>query len=241
MESQQTRVLALLREMILRGEFPPGGRLAEIPLSESLKASRTPVKLALATLEQEGLVSASPAGGYVVKTFKATEIFDAIAVRGVLEGMAARLLAEHGLPRQVAQDLKECLRVGERVTGHKKISDEDYSAYIAMNAHFHELIVVGAGNGALQRAIDLNNRLPFAAAGAMLPMQPAMESGESLLRFAQRQHELLFEAIEQGQGSRAQGIAEEHAHISITNLRHALDTGKGAGLLPGMRLVAGTF
>ena len=40
MDSQQSRVLVQLRDMILKGEFGPGERLAEIPLSERLGASR---------------------------------------------------------------------------------------------------------------------------------------------------------------------------------------------------------
>jgi GntR family transcriptional regulator of vanillate catabolism len=42
MDSQQNRVLVQLRDLILKGEFVPGERLAEIPLAEKLGASRTP-------------------------------------------------------------------------------------------------------------------------------------------------------------------------------------------------------
>src|SRR4051794_6147977 len=96
MDSQQSRVLVQLRDMILKGAFTPGERLAEIPLAEKLGASRTPVKLALATLEHEGLIEPSPAGGYQMRRFTSQEIADAIRVRGVLEGFAARLIAEDG-------------------------------------------------------------------------------------------------------------------------------------------------
>src|SRR5262245_49408251 len=91
MESQQSRVLVRLRDLILKGSFSPGERLAEIPLAEKLDASRTPVRLALATLEHEGLIEPSPGGGYQMRRFTAQEVADAIHVRGVLEGYAARL------------------------------------------------------------------------------------------------------------------------------------------------------
>jgi GntR family transcriptional regulator of vanillate catabolism len=48
MTSLQTQVLVQLRDLILKGEFSPGERLAEIPLAEKLNASRTPVRAALA-------------------------------------------------------------------------------------------------------------------------------------------------------------------------------------------------
>jgi len=50
----QETVLMQLRDLILRGEFEPGHRLAEQQLAERLGASRTPVRAALVTLEQEG-------------------------------------------------------------------------------------------------------------------------------------------------------------------------------------------
>ena len=52
----QETVLIQLRDLILRGEFAPGQRLAEQQLAERLGASRTPVRSALVTLEQDGLV-----------------------------------------------------------------------------------------------------------------------------------------------------------------------------------------
>ncbi|HEV7175909.1 MAG TPA: GntR family transcriptional regulator, partial [Solirubrobacteraceae bacterium] len=54
--SQMMRALLRLRELILSGEFEPGERMSELPLVERLGVSRTPLRLALATLEHEGLL-----------------------------------------------------------------------------------------------------------------------------------------------------------------------------------------
>ena len=54
------RVAATLREKLLRGEFRPGERLAELTLVPQLKASRTPVRLALERLAHQGLLEALP-------------------------------------------------------------------------------------------------------------------------------------------------------------------------------------
>ena len=61
--SQTDRVILTLREMLLRGEFRPGERLAELTLVPRLNASRTPVRLALDRLAHEGLLEAMPGGG----------------------------------------------------------------------------------------------------------------------------------------------------------------------------------
>src|SRR5437763_1190821 len=94
--TQITRALLRLRELILSGQFAPGTRLSELPLVERLGVSRTPLRLALAELEHEGLVRGLAAGGYVVRQFTQADISDAIEVRGVLEGTAARFAAERG-------------------------------------------------------------------------------------------------------------------------------------------------
>jgi GntR family transcriptional regulator of vanillate catabolism len=49
-------VVATLRQLILEGDYPPGTRLAEIPVADALGVSRTPVRLAFRTLTQEGLL-----------------------------------------------------------------------------------------------------------------------------------------------------------------------------------------
>src|ERR1035441_10685386 len=88
--SRTTRALLALRELVLSGEFVPGERMSELPLVERLGVSRTPVRLALARLEQEGLLRALPRGGYVVREFTQADIDDATELRGGLEGAAAR-------------------------------------------------------------------------------------------------------------------------------------------------------
>lgn len=239
MNSQQSRVLVQLRDMILKGDFMPGERLAEIPLAESLGASRTPVKLALASLEREGLIEPSPGGGYQMRRFTSREISDAIRVRGVVEGFAARLLAEEGPPRQLLRELHECLDAGDSTVQKPRMELDDYAAYTEMNDNFHQLIIDGCGNATLKRMMELLVRQPFASPSSMLPMQSSMEEGQQWMQQAHRQHHAIVQAIERGQGSRAQALGEEHVEIARMNLDYALDRPElAARLMPGIRLVA---
>jgi GntR family transcriptional regulator of vanillate catabolism len=240
MDSQQSRVLVQLRDMILKGEFMPGERLAEIPLAEKLGASRTPVRLALTSLEHEGLIEQSPSGGYQMRRFTAREIADAIRVRGLIEGFAARLLAEEGAPRQLLRDLNECLDAGDKAVNKPTMEIDDYAAYVEMNDRFHKLIMDGCGNSALHRVMDMLDGQPFASPSAMLPMQSSMEEGHEWMRQAHRTHHALVQAIQRGQGSRAQALGEEHVEIARMNLDYALERPElAAELMPGIRLVAG--
>lgn len=240
MDSQQSRVLVQLRDMILKGAFGPGERLAEIPLAERLGASRTPVRLALASLEHEGLIQPSPAGGYQMRRFTSQEIADAIRVRGLIEGFAARLLAEDGAPRQLLRELHECLEEGDKVINKPSMELDDYAAYVQMNDRFHQLVIEGCGNAAVKRIMDLLDSQPFASPSAMLPMQSSMQEGHQWMRQAHRTHHATVQAIERGQGSRAQALGEEHVEIARMNLAYALERPElAAELMPGMKLVAG--
>ena len=238
--SLQETVLIQLRDLILRGDFEPGQRLAEQQLAERLGASRTPVRAALVTLEQEGLVQVNDTGGYVARPFTAQEVRDAIAVRGHLEGMAARLVAEHGVSRQLQGDLQACLDEGDRLLAANPLTLDSYAAYASMNDRFHELVLVASGNRALQRAVALNNRLPFAPASAMLPMQGSVTLDRDWMLYAHRQHHMLVEAMKRGEGTRAQALATEHTEVAQENMRLALERrAESERVMPGIRLVVG--
>jgi len=77
-------------------------RLDERRLSEQLNISRTPVREALARLEQEGLVEIVPRRGvYIVRKTKA-QVLEMITVWAALEGMAARLITESATDQEIA-------------------------------------------------------------------------------------------------------------------------------------------
>src|SRR5579862_9313785 len=92
--SQTDRATLVLREMVIDGHFQPGERIKEIPLAAKLRVSRIPLRLALEKLAHEGLLAIRPTRGFVVQQFSTTDIYDAIELRGLLEGAAARLAAE---------------------------------------------------------------------------------------------------------------------------------------------------
>jgi GntR family transcriptional regulator of vanillate catabolism len=108
--SQTTKATLGLRELLLNGVFRPRERVPELRLVEELGVSRTPLRIALITLEHEGLLETLPGGGFVVREFTRTDIDDAIELRGVLEGTAARLAAERLESEDELDPLRECCR-----------------------------------------------------------------------------------------------------------------------------------
>jgi GntR family transcriptional regulator of vanillate catabolism len=237
--SLQARVLMQLRDWLISGKFEAGERLAEIPLAERLGASRTPVRAALQTLAAEGLVLEMPTGGYQVRKFTAREVADAIRLRGVLEGYAARLVAQHGVTRQLSIDLRHLLDQGDRILRRSKLDVEASAAYAEMNDQFHRLIVQACGNEAVQRSLEATSHLPFAPPSGMLPMQAGMADAHDWLRYAHRQHHMLVAAMQAGDGARAQALGEEHVQVALMNFEHALSgDNEVARKVPAFRLVA---
>lgn len=84
--SQTARAFFSLRESLIRGEFAPGERMAELPLVARVGVSRTPIRLALERLAHIGLLDISANGGFTVRSYSATEALDAIEIRGVSKG-----------------------------------------------------------------------------------------------------------------------------------------------------------
>ena len=77
-------------------------RLDERELSEKLAISRTPIREALARLEQEGLVRIAPRKGVFIVRKTKGEILEMITVWAALESMAARLITEAASDAEIA-------------------------------------------------------------------------------------------------------------------------------------------
>ncbi|MDP2619832.1 MAG: GntR family transcriptional regulator [Hyphomicrobiales bacterium] len=76
-------------------------RLDERELSQRLRISRTPVREALARLEQEGLVRIVPRKGVFIARKSKNEILEMIMVWAALESMAARLATLHASDQEI--------------------------------------------------------------------------------------------------------------------------------------------
>jgi len=146
-----------------------------------------------------------------VRAFTPQEIMDAIDVRGVLEGLAARMLAEQGPPRRLLYSLHECLREGDQIFAKGHLVHSDEARYGDMNRQFHLLIVEGSGSKVVAEAIERNGRIPFAAAHAIAFDRVDLPRMYESLRYYHRQHHAIVQALENGEGARVAALMFEHA------------------------------
>ena len=212
MTTQLTEAIVRLREMILRGDLAPGQRLAEAPVAEQLGMSRTPVRQALPLLAREGLLTEHETRGYVVRAFTAADVIDAIDVRGVIEGLAARRVAERGASKAFVRALRTCLDDGDAILRRRRIEESDEASYAEMNARFHDLILQEAGSSILSASLERNNHVPFAAPQALAFDKSDLERMYDLIHYAHRQHHGIVEALERGESGRAEALMREHAN-----------------------------
>jgi GntR family transcriptional regulator of vanillate catabolism len=234
--SQTMRALLRLRELILSGEFSHGDRMSELPLVERLGVSRTPVRLALAALEHEGLVRALPGGGYVIREFTRADIVDATELRGVLEGTAARFASERGTSRR---HLRTLHTINDEIAEVVQRADyESFERFVGLNTRFHATLVTMSGSPQLLRALETVTTIPFASASAFVLTEAELPESREILVIARSQHEALIDAIERRQGARAEAIAREHARLAIINLQIVLRHRGTLTAVPGHSLIA---
>lgn len=231
------RALVELRKRILAGELAGGTRLFEVPLAEALQISRTPVREAMARLADEGLLDRARGGGFAVRTFGLADVVDAIELRGVIEGTAARLAAERGVDPAAL----------ERIAGVVARLDHcfaempdclDFEGYSELNVEFHHQLAGLAGSEVIRREVERVTRLPFASPSAFLLDRADIAVFQRTMETAQQQHRELVAAIAAREGTRAEALAREHARTARRNLDYVLEEDRSLiGHLPGLALV----
>ncbi len=233
--SHTARVFFRLREALMRGEFGPGERMAELPLVERLGVSRTPIRLALERLAHIGLLELNSSGGFVVRGYTPAEALDAIEIRGVLEGTAARLAAERLTD---ATDVAALRHLGEQMEPLDRLTLDSLAHYMDLNESFHAAIVDLAKSPMLARAIQHAVSLPFAAPSAMVFPTSGLAYAHEALAIAKAHHRDIVDAIAARQGARAESLAREHAFIGRRVFATALADSDVLGKVPGAPLIS---
>jgi DNA-binding GntR family transcriptional regulator len=156
--SAAERVYVGLRDRLLRGELPVGGRLVELQLAAEYDTSRTPVREALRRLEGDGHLVRDPAGGMRPAVPSVRSMREHYEVRLALEDLVVRRAAgsgDRGLLDDVLHDWRAL--AAERRAATREIHGPDF---VHADEAFHERIAQASGNEvALGLLRDINSRI----------------------------------------------------------------------------------
>ena len=233
-DSQIGRAFIGLREMLLHGELGRGERISELSLVARLGTSRTPIRLALERLAHIGMLDVVPGGGFTVRGFTLAEALDAIELRGVLEGTAARFAAERLRDESELDGLRHACTRMEALDG---LTIDTFAIYMDLNESFHGGFIELAKSEMVRRALEQVSSLPFASASAMVFPTSVLPNADANLMIANDHHRSIVEAIEQRQGARAESVAREHAYVARRVLGVAMSDTDALSRIPGGPLI----
>ncbi|SDN70567.1 GntR family transcriptional regulator [Geodermatophilus sp. DSM 45219] len=201
--SIQARVIAEMRRRIISGDLPPDVNLSELALAEEFGVSRTPVREAFKQLQTEGLVEIRPRVGTFVTTPSRREITELFEMKELLEGAAARLLAQRGRVPELDR-LEENLREADAA-----VQRDDTARYAELVQEFHDLLIVGSDNRKLEAHYrTLMNQLAYprlVTTSLSQPGRPAQSDQE---------HHRVVELIAAKDGDSAERVMREHVRAS---------------------------
>jgi DNA-binding GntR family transcriptional regulator len=137
-----------LRQAINQGIYMPNQRLVESDLAATFRCSRPAVRLALAMLEQEGLVTREPLRGARVRLIGDQEVREIVLTLSAFEA----LLAAQAASRGSADQRKTLMRAfSEMREAHKR---KDVGKLFQQNTAIHAFIWTMAGNKTVNRLME---------------------------------------------------------------------------------------
>lgn len=144
-----SQVYDSIRESIVTGALRGGTRLIVDKLAAQLGVSQTPVREALARLEQEGIVEEAGPGRLQIVRLTERYVLDTYWVRAALEGLATELAA----PRLRSVDLDSLRRLGDAAS--ESIAAGNIAGYAVADREMHSLIITTAANPVLTRDLEM--------------------------------------------------------------------------------------
>jgi len=208
----QSDAYHLVLEAIDVGVFKPGDRLVESDLAERFGVSRTPIREALQRLETQSLLERD-GRSLIVASLSHSQLAELYVVRRELEGLAARLAAQHATDEEI-----RVLR--DMVTADDALVD-DPTALSRANKRFHHQLHLASHNRFLVQQLDLVHRTMALMATTSLAVEGRGE-------IAQAEHSTLVSAIEARDVAAADAALKDHISIAfMTRLKQDAVTREG--------------
>lgn len=177
--------------------LPPGASISENWLVSQLGISKTPIRHALTRLEQEGLVRTVPFKGTFATPTRDEDATDLIELRTALERSAARRVAAHATPADLAH-LRDLANEGATAEVAGAHSDA-----LRRIGDFHVELVRLSGNPWLVRNYD-------ALGGPLDRLRSISGASEESILESTAEHCAIVDALASGDGDLAADVLARH-------------------------------
>lgn len=200
-----------IRQAIVSGALQPGGRIREEDLAQQLGISRGPVREAIRTLEQEGLIRTEPHRASYVTSLSEEELDHLYRVRAEVEGIAARRVAA-----LIEADGGRLLPYAARLAEMRAAAAAgDLAALALADLRFHQLILDDSGYTILPRIWATMDNIVRARTSAILAASPRGD----IVAYTAESHAPIVGALEQGNADEAAAAVRHHI-LETRELRH---------------------
>jgi DNA-binding GntR family transcriptional regulator len=186
-----------LKQAIIRGDIPPGSRMVETRIAETMGVSRTPVREAIHKLEREGLLTKQAHSGFAVTGLTREDIEECFGIRAVLEGYTARLATLRHTPEQ----LKPLIRKNDLFRKH--LEKDDLKALPKINTELHNIIYDLSGSTKLIKMInDLKEQI--------LRFRKIILKSKALARASHKDHSDMLAMMQERRAEEVEKLVREH-------------------------------
>jgi len=200
MSRSAEKLTTQIKRDIADGILKPGDQLEESVLAARFGVSRTPIREAVRSMVDCGLLETRPRKGAYVRCLTAKELLDLFEVAAELEAMACRVATNtltENAKRHIEGALKEC---------EQAALEGDVRRYSKANLAFHRAIHLASGNTWLldqlkqiELRINAYRSMPYDVRGRM--------------EHSAKEHRDIFQAIVAGEDETARNLMRDHMMI----------------------------
>lgn len=188
-----------LRQDILRGRYESGEKISLDSLAQELEVSSMPVREALITLSNEGLVELRPRRGFRARPLSRQDLDDVFEIQGVLTGVLVARAAASATEEDVAN--LRAIHAKLEALSSRNLTKATLRDAARLNAEFHRYI----------------NRIPegdrvrwFLRLSHKYVRDDLYEAVPGILDASLRDHPAIIEAIASGDAELARKLAVDH-------------------------------
>lgn len=142
-ETVAARIYGAIKEQIIDGRYPPGGRITEQQVAAEFNTSRTPVREAMRQLVADGFARFKPNSGTVVREWSPEEMHQIFELRVLLESE----IAGYAATRITPEELAALVRLQDEIEAEgPDIGVENTARIGRLNREFHRIVAEASRN-----------------------------------------------------------------------------------------------